>query len=1016
MKISIASWNINCGRFGGPTEIDANSLEAGVEHLQSVLKQLSPDIVAIQELPYGPKEAPFTDAALDGLGYHAHRRIEVVSPSPFSDEGRSAMAIVSRFEILESRLIPMPTPKMLFVGKDSVARPMHAKGLLYAKVRVSETTPLVNVVCGHMPPFKSQRRAPGEPLFDELREALRRELEAVLREGLPTVVCADLNMNSLQDMLPGFVDQHRLTDLIGVPTRWLNGQRERSDHLLTTTHWAPRFARVIPSRFDHDLCFAELGPAVEHAASADTTSSLRRTVKILHLSDLHYGEASQCDVDWKVWIDGAERQKRVDRLPEYLRRMPVKADFLVVSGDITLGGSPSGLAAFQKVLLDGVKAKQLPDSRHTVLVPGNHDVDRNLAPRSNARWTAFQDNFGAHFVIPWLPNHESPELLMQRLRDSDLNRLDVIGGGHRSVNKDTGLTESAPLPFTFDLTKHVLIYAFNSSLISGSQVESGAKLEKYFESLKSTGSALPLHDELLKDLNSLRKVDPARIEPSELTLFHDIVALLRQRLPEEYEDAIKIAVLHHHVTPFISEEVKQFELLINAGHFKKSLVRAGFSVVLHGHKHWDDMVVDSALSDGGQLIVVSGGTIGGGPSKGKPGFNWLELSTVGATVTLSRYFVPIGADSTDYAVATSLEQPVHSRTLRVRSRPTPTSAKGSTSFAKVAAQCEAALLAYMIDSRQSIAVSAERVAGWNNYIGEEPISILGTTFCCRALQTIGSTHFRFLEARERIINFILSCRRANGFWSSTANREPGQPLETALVLSALLGLEYKAAQSISAEFAEALAADQWPTILESTYGLAQLLDFALRHHPGSPLVPRFCDLLKKSACLSPEGGILGWSESTAMSVGAAQGTVPSISLAPSVANTAFVLATLARAQSHPACTIADFPTSTKPCTTFLLAQPWSATSEAVRESENKELLCTHSTGNAALEALLLCGIDVEHNRLTTHVSELVATQDAGLWNFGAIKRPSWRVLSNLTALKVYASYARGLTAGTSGAQ
>ena len=597
-----------------------------------------------------------------------------------------------------------------------------------------------------------------------------------------------------------------------------------------------------------------------------------------------------------------------------------------------------------------------------------------------------------------------------------LNQLEVIGGGHRSVNSDTGLTESAPLPFTFDRHKRVLIYAFNSSLISGSQVESGNKLEKYFESLKSIGPASPLHDELLKDLNSLRKVDPARIEPSELAFFHDIVALLRQRLPDEYEDAIKIAVLHHHVTPFISEEVKQFELLINAGHFKKSLVRAGFSVVMHGHKHWDDMVVDSALSDGGQLVVVSGGTIGGWPSKGQPGFNWLELSTVGATVTLNRYFVPIGTDSTDYAVTTALEQPVHSRTLRARSRSAPTPGAASTSFAKVAAQCEEALLAYMLDSNKSMAVPAERVAGWNNYLGEDQISILGTTFCRRALQTIGSTHFRFLEARTRIVNFILSRRRMNGFWSSTANREPGQPLETALVLSALLGLECDAARGISAEFAEALAADRWPMILESTYGVTQLLDFALRHHPGSGLVPRLCDLLKKSACLSPQGGILGWSESMATDVGAASGTAPSISLAPSVAHTAFVLAAMARAQGHPACAIADFHASTKPCTAFLLAQPWGATSEAVRESENKELLCTHSTGNAALEALLLCGIDAEHERLTAHVGELVATQDAGLWHFGAIKRPSWRVMSNVAALKVYASYARGLPTGPSAAR
>ena len=74
------------------------------------------------------------------------------------------------------------------------------------------------------------------------------------------------------------------------------------------------------------------------------------------------------------------------------------------------------------------------------------------------------------------------------------------------------------------------------------------------------------------------------------------------------------------------EEVKKFELLLNAGRFKYELKQAGFQLVLHGHKHDPAVFLDTTVPKGGSLLVVSGGTIGGAEGSGSgAGFHLIDL-------------------------------------------------------------------------------------------------------------------------------------------------------------------------------------------------------------------------------------------------------------------------------------------------------------------------------------------------------------------------------------------------------
>ncbi len=696
MAISFVSWNLNGGTFAGRAQRGGNTAAEGLDYVARTLAALSADIVALQELPSGHRDNGVLDAAFEQLREYRFRTVHPVSPSPVETADRIGLAVLSKHEIVDSQLTKLPAPPLMFAGEDGRTQPLHDKAVLTANVRAPGGD--ISVLCTHLYPFKAQRRRPGELVFEQLRQSFRDVLERTATG--PLVICADLNMDSLDDLIPGVAAAYSLSDLITVPTHWVRGGLVRSDHIISTRHFVLDYSRTIPSKFDHHLCFAMLGrqgdPDRARRSSKPRTSNDDFT--ILHLSDLHYGEGSQSDVDWKVWLDGTERAQRVNRLPTYIRNLPACPDFLVVSGDITIAGNPAGFAEFETTLLSGSRDLRLPDARHIVIVPGNHDVSRSEQPRAEKRWESFQTHFGSRFVVPWLPIHPDPERILDQLKARALESLQMIGGAEQVTDPRTGLTETPSLPFTFDRRKKVLLYAFNSSLIAGTRISSGKMLEKFLDSLHEVGQAPPNYDELVKELNGLRSVDPSRIEPTELTLFHGIVEILRRRLPDEYQHSLKIAVLHHHVVPFIPEEVKQFELLLNAGQFKKQLMDAGFRIVIHGHKHWADMVVDSALPEGGELVVVSGGTIGGGPSKGKAGFNWLLFERNANVTYVRRHFIPVTSDSAEDAIA-GLDAPEQTKALR-RGRPAPSVQPQATSFLAISRAVEDSLVRYLVKANR----------------------------------------------------------------------------------------------------------------------------------------------------------------------------------------------------------------------------------------------------------------------------------------------------------------------------
>ncbi len=349
----------------------------------------------------------------------------------------------------------------------------------------------------------------------------------------------------------------------------------------------------------------------------------KKKIKILHLSDLHFSKNVEEDMDVKVPMLLNTRSEKIDRFREYIKDLPDRPDYVVVSGDITTKGEEDGFEIFNEIAVELIKDGKLPSVDKFIIVPGNHDVKAGTSIKDTHRWDGFKKLIGSKYLVPWIvgldPEYDNMKILVNRVFSNNT----LIQGG---IVQDLNTGERNSIPFLLDKERKVLFYAFNSSLLSHTKLNDDIANEivSFVKKYQSEEKALM---NLVEKLEREMLVDPARIIGDEIKLFIYCMKEIRGYLREDYKNYLKIAVLHHHVTTIsCSEEVKKFELLINAGVFKRTLVDYEFNVILHGHKHWNEVCWDTAISGGGALLVVSGGTICGIPGKNKKaGFYLLDF-------------------------------------------------------------------------------------------------------------------------------------------------------------------------------------------------------------------------------------------------------------------------------------------------------------------------------------------------------------------------------------------------------
>lgn len=995
MAIKCLSWNVNGAEFRGPSEKGGNALSDGLSYIVNTLNDIDADLVALQELPCGKAELTQVSAAFKTLKIYSPLKYMILSSSHVRPGGKLGLGILSKYPLVKNELKHLfPVPDIPFYKEDKTTESLHEKGAFRICVKIGNR--IAEFGSMHLPPFRTIARTIGEVPFSGMRSSAHEFIAGIQNEF---ILGADINMDSVRDLLPRVAFDH-LREAISGPTHWHKGVMERSDQLLYSKHLRLRFSRTFSSRFDHRPCYGEFFfEGDEKDIYEPKEDSERSDVTILHLSDLHYGKDSAEISDTKVLLDGAERVKVINRLERFCRSIHPKPDFVIVSGDITTRGDQQGFENFTEALKKCIESSAFPSARHIVIVPGNHDVDRNISPRSAERWDGFKKRFGLKHVIPWLPNADRPDVLMRKFLDLDITKLDLIGGG--DVKNDGYEPTSLGLPFVFDKTKGVFIYAFNSAMISGTKIVAGKPLEEYLKALNTTDTSAQ-KENLLRVFNELVSVDPARIEYDELDLFDQFIYAFRQKIPNDFQRAVKIAILHHHVTPFISEEVKQFEFLMNAGQFKKHLVDAGFHIVMHGHKHVPDMLIDSALSDEKRLIIVAGATVGGMASGSQNGFNILRVERDTRDLHVHRHFVPVTADAPESAVSKSMESPAQSKSTPLRpddfQRPENATKSGAELFDEV----EERILS---EIRTSIDSANRTVAGWNNYLSTRIPSVLGTSYGVAILATLECQRIEFVSKKPAITEFLLSQRRENRYWSATALGEPGQPLESCIVLAALFELGWPDAQAAADSLLSDIRAQKWPTLLQSTVAVGMVLRFAIRHCPTSPIIEQLMEILLDSACYDDENNIMGWGIRTgenfsSIGSGFIEGG-PSGDFAPSVPRTAVVILAWLEAKKSKGSLPGRLDVDLSKCCERLLHTQWSQHQESVEEGGKKFLILNLPSELLATQALLRSGVDPTNENIRKTVNSILDKRVDGLWKFDTATRATWHIYEVVQMLKAY---------------
>jgi len=311
---------------------------------------------------------------------------------------------------------------------------------------------------------------------------------------------------------------------------------------------------------------------------------------LLHLTDVHYGEAF--DDDDKTDVDRAFRENARLRLPPVMREWEQVVGLptaMLISGDLTVRGDEGGLRECTTAIQPLVKSMS-QEQRIVCIVPGNHDVT----------WGAPDDRDGLQqkfqvFRSVIAPMSVGTCLFPRKSQRGDLE-FDPIGPNRG--------------PVLVDRERRLVVLAINSAIRCGERnTRLSARLVK-----ELTAIAGGLGPDRLADFTHWAErqavSDVAHVTEAQRNKLIEALRLAREEHAAVWQDCLRVAVLHHHLTTFAGQKVehKPFELTVDAHQVLQLLADFDFQLVLTGHKHQpyvEQRVVPTA--NGPATLMVAGG-------------------------------------------------------------------------------------------------------------------------------------------------------------------------------------------------------------------------------------------------------------------------------------------------------------------------------------------------------------------------------------------------------------------------
>jgi hypothetical protein len=282
---------------------------------------------------------------------------------------------------------------------------------------------------------------------------------------------------------------------------------------------------------------------------------------ILHLSDLHFGTTEDAERWYSQLAEDLKQELGCRRL-----------NAVIISGDMANFAVEAEYAA-AKIFIDGMCKEFDIDQSNLVMVPGNHDLNRELSEDS--------------YIPVKRKNHEEDlqegcyinesESVIQ-IRDDQIykKRFSPFSRFYEQVKG---------VPYPLDPSQQAVIYHLRK------------------------------HDLLILGLNSVWQVDHhfttrAGICPEALSLALDEI-----RQTPAYAASLKWAVWHHPISSSFDDR------MVDHG-FMERLAQNGFSVCFHGHLHKTsgELFRFDYSSCGRKIEIVGAGTFGAPTSEWTPGY------------------------------------------------------------------------------------------------------------------------------------------------------------------------------------------------------------------------------------------------------------------------------------------------------------------------------------------------------------------------------------------------------------
>ena len=332
--------------------------------------------------------------------------------------------------------------------------------------------------------------------------------------------------------------------------------------------------------------------SVEEIADPVLRDYLPPPLRIHHLSDLHEsGGQASTGVDVKTKGASGARFKEAlgdvalrEAYHQHIKTLKAQGpNVLIVSGDMTFRGKKEGMTAIREWLdeiRDDLTEHPLlrKGEERILIVGGNHDVQRESP---DERHTCFAE------VFDGLPRPRLEEPAGER---------PVACARYLDMSLDILLLGSAEL---------------GGEMLDDERTETIESLVN--DVADAAGKAV---DEIPKE-----HIDPGLVH------YLDLEAVKRH----PWENKVRIAVLHHPLSPMPQTEVAAFAGTLNAGQVKAMLIDNRFCLALHGHLHagWFGTESWPHQKEGWALRIAAAPTLCSDATFENNGYNEIEIAREG---------------------------------------------------------------------------------------------------------------------------------------------------------------------------------------------------------------------------------------------------------------------------------------------------------------------------------------------------------------------------------------------------